>query len=378
MSFTLQLPRLRGFAVSPAVEGPPVSVVVQEFLTSEDGNTFVARLEALWGLVASHFEPQGIRPPFIDHLLVIIRPDLEATVYCNELNFECIARPRMVRDAGRTVGEIITEDDVLDIEQLIPQTTDGKPLTIPPECGVVFIFSHRWRRGVYYDFGVLDPNIGPRTENLNRLFGRFVTRLVFQELYSMSDAQWERLLHWRWFPFVGLTHAQRLQLARLANSTVDPHPFLEAMCLPATRGLAERMACWRRNELIAPHMPFLESALASFERGDFLPCLSVLLPRIEGVLRTLFLEERPTERAEQDEMACNLVENQYPHSILFPQHFDAFLRLSYFRNFNQREGDVELSRNSHGHGVSRAEDYDLVRATVAFLTLEQIVYYLED
>jgi hypothetical protein len=125
-------------------------------------------------------------------------------------------------------------------------------------------------------------------------------------------------------------------------------------------------------------MEFLVRAHERFEAGDYLSSVSLLLPRIEGVLRTLFVDENPDQPAGQGTMVSNLVENQYAHSLLLPNRFEEYLRRVYFRAFDQAAGDLGLSRNSHGHGVSRAEEYDFVRATVGFLTLDQIYYYLTD
>ncbi len=273
---------------------------------------------------------------------------------------------------------MLTADCVADFERIEPAGADGQSVPIPPECGVVFLFSYRWRKGLYYDFGPFHPDGAPRSIDLARLFAHLYARLVFQEMYSISESQWQHLLDWGWFPFIGLSHNDRQQLLHFAGQDAVPHAALAAMCHRYLAHLEDRLDVWRRNDMLASHMEFLTRARERLAAGDFLSCLSLLIPRIEGVLRTLFVEENPGLPASQGTMVSNLVENQYAHSLLLPGRFEEYLRRVYFRAFDQHAGDLSLSRHSHGHGVSQAADYDFERAVVGFLTLDQIYYYLTD
>jgi hypothetical protein len=287
-------------------------------------------------------------------------------------------RLRAPRDVAIPAGQSIYANDIADIERVEILDADNRSVSIPADCGVVFIFSHRWRKGVFFDFSVFNPKAGQRQDDLPRLFGQYLARLAFQELYSATEEQWQRQLGWGWFPFIGLTHQDRVDLLRLANFDRDPRPFLEPMCQRFAEDLEGRLATWQRNDLLAQHVAFLREAISQYRAKNYMSCLAVLLPRIEGVLRSLFIAERAQEEPSQVTMVSNLVENQHAHSLLLPARFEQYLRRVYFRAFDQRVGNLELSRNSHGHGVSRADDYDLIRATVGFLTLDQIYYYLSD
>jgi hypothetical protein len=124
-------------------------------------------------------------------------------------------------------------------------------------------------------------------------------------------------------------------------------------------------------------MGFVTTALERFRAGDNVSCISGLYPRIEGVMRCLHAQENPGQRVDQDEMVTNLVENQYPHSLLLPQRFGEYLHAVYFQDFNLSRGELPLSRHSHAHGVSQSGDYNFIRA-VGFMIFDQLCHYLSN
>jgi hypothetical protein len=379
MPRTIQLANLPvGYCMAVAVGGEHVPVRQKEFLTSEDGNEFVTRLEGMSNFFASVFGPGGIPPSQVDHFLAVVHPDRSAIVYCNELHIIACMRVKRVSPPGVQVGELVFADDIADIEEAELRDAQDRPIEIPADCGVVLILSRGWRKCLFYDYSVLPPATGRRKDHLPRLFGHFLARLSFQEMYSITDQQWSRLLEWGWFPFVGLKHADRKKLLGWALSDRDPKPVLEEISRNFTADLDARLETWKRYDLLNRQMDFLTTARDRYKAGDYLSCLSLLYPRIEGVLRLLFADENPGENPTQGTMATNLVENQHSHSVLLPNRFEEYLRKVYFCGFNLAAEQVPLSRHSHGHGVSAADDYGLVTASVGFMVLDQVFHYLSD
>jgi hypothetical protein len=121
---------------------------------------------------------------------------------------------------------------------------------IPDDNGFCFILSHRWRKALLFDFSVFEPTPHRRTERLPQLFGHALTRLMFQEMYSTTDAQWARLFEWGWFPFVGLTHDHR-------------QPLLSWAMAPAQMGMDFN---YRPSNGTAPQLAELESKLTELQR----------------------------------------------------------------------------------------------------------------
>src|SRR5438105_1138055 len=103
-----------GHAAKGAREGTTLSVRCTEFVSTEDGQEFIRRLEELPNSILNSIFRQSritFPPSQIDHLLGIIRPDRTATVYVNELQITiqaCAGRPLQA-------GDPICKDDIVDI-----------------------------------------------------------------------------------------------------------------------------------------------------------------------------------------------------------------------------------------------------------------------
>lgn len=364
-----------GVSLSHALPGETVKVQTKDFVSSEDGEKLVARLDGVSACFSEVFGPGGIPPSVVDHFLAIVGRDRKATVYCNEVQFVLIAKHK--RNAVRA-GDAIFKNDIADIEAVELLDAAGAAIEIPRDSGVVFILSVGWRKGVFYDYSVFREDGRLRTDNLPRLFGHFFGRLLFQELYSMTEEQWQRLTEWGWFPFVGLQDADRRKLINWALQERQPHPVFEEICRNFRATLERRVEAWKGYELLTDHIDFIQNAMQAYFREDYMSCIQVLYPRIEGVIRTLFAQENPGQDATQGEMVTNLTENQFVHSLLLPDRFTNYLKKVYFRNFDQGAGVIPLSRNSISHGVSVARDYDFVKATIGFMILDQVFYFLSD
>ncbi len=354
-----------------------MTVRTREFSSSEDGNDFIARLEGISSIYAKAFEHPSIPPPNIGTFLALVKPNLETTVYMNELSLVGSAKIKRL-NPDVTVGDPVFLDDIAYIAEAEFRTVDGEIIEIPPDCGITLIFSCRWRKALYFDFSVFSPGAGPRTDNLPRIFGHMLSHLMFQEVYSITEAQWKRLSEWGWFPFVGLNHEDRKAVIRSASGERKPIPILEDVARRFLIDLETRIAAWGRYELLSDRREFFVRAKERLEAKDYLSCINLIYPQIEGVMRSLFVEEAATGSPSQDSMSSNLVENQSEHSVLLPKRFEQFLLNVYFRPFDQRAGHVPLSRHTVAHGISRPADYDFLTSAVGFMVVDQLFHYLSD
>lgn len=144
VDFTLPNP-LGGFAATSGNPGEPISVYTSETLTSLNGELFISRLESLQSVLFRHI-PGLPNVSLIDHLLVIIRADLKATAYINELKqVGTIIAPRNL-----AAGDPIF---VSDLSRLVSLDLG---VEFPPDAGFVFIRSFGWRKSIFYDFGPLN------------------------------------------------------------------------------------------------------------------------------------------------------------------------------------------------------------------------------
>src|SRR5436305_891870 len=75
-----------GISMNAARPNEMIQIRVFEFISTEDGDTLIERLDALASQVLLLL-PENVRymPGQVDHLLAIVRRDGTATVYINEL-----------------------------------------------------------------------------------------------------------------------------------------------------------------------------------------------------------------------------------------------------------------------------------------------------
>jgi hypothetical protein len=151
MPIDFQLPsRVGGISMNHALPGQTVYLRARELLGPEDAD-LLSRLEQLHAGIFSRI-PQLPVPSFIDHLLVVIRRDLTATAYVNELNIVQGITPTRPLAAGTPVYL----SDVAAINSVDPG------VDVPADAAVVVVRSHSWRRSLYFDLMPLHAEGGPR------------------------------------------------------------------------------------------------------------------------------------------------------------------------------------------------------------------------
>jgi hypothetical protein len=146
MPFTITLEKIpAGYAAACKRKGEEKApVVVTEFVSSEDGDLFVSRLEGFpSSLLASHPGfPLRIRHSSVDHLLAIIYPSRKVTVYVNELSLLMRAQAKK----GFKAGEMVFARDLVDIQRLALKC-GSETISVPPETGVFFFVFDRLAKG---------------------------------------------------------------------------------------------------------------------------------------------------------------------------------------------------------------------------------------
>jgi len=359
-----------GISMSAALKDENVLVSTKGYLSSEAGNDFITHLEGIWGFFSGSLQPKGVLPSQVDHLLAVLKPK-EALVYCNELQ----QRIQMRSKRAIKAGEPVSKDDIAGIEELVFIDSEGTPIEVQPDEGVVLIMSVGWRKCLFYDLEVFGPEPKPRSLDLAKLFGRYHQHLLFQEMYSIRDDQWERMFEWGWFPFIWMTTDERKKVIHFSDRASEPKELFEEICKRFKTIVDSRINSWNTKGAFQSHKAFIDTAVKHYEIGDYLSAIQVLFPRIEGVMREIHLIKQPGQKAGQKSMVEALVSEQSDYSLLLPNRFRDYLLNFYFRAFNQSVGDVPLSRNSVAHGASLPEDYDFVKASLGFMILDQMFYY---
>ena len=359
---------LIGFALSSARKGEGLPVVYREFTSTEDGQYFVNRLENLPPAFIDG-APSPVRRSQVDSLLAVMCPDGRATVYLNELELGLLVRSRGSVEKGAEVDI----DDIADIEGL------KLSVDIPDDAGFVFIFSVGWRKGMFFDFGPLGPGGESRDYDISKALGRSFAHVLFQERFVITEQEWASLFEEMWFPFVGLRARTRGSLLNHVRSGWKCDDMLDEIVAEVKGQAHDMLQSWRTHSTLSTHIEFLERAVERFLEDDAISCTSILFPRIEGIVRTHYVEAggpgNPSQSDLTDLAVAAKVENE--RSLLLPLRFKDYLENVYFAHFNLPKGEVPLSRHSVVHGVALASDVDLKSAVLGLLIVHQLFFFLE-
>jgi hypothetical protein len=362
--------RPAGFAAASSKDGGTLPIIYREFTSSEDGEKFISRLDGTPAKILTLLEPiHDIRASTVDHLIALIQQDGTTDVYINEAKF--LGKARLLKSVEQ--GDPILDTDIVDIEEL---WIDG--VDFPKDVGIVFLFSQGWRKGLFFDFGPLLPEPVLRQYEVPKLFANLFNYLTFQQYFRLSEEDWNGLFSTSWFPFIGLGKDALRDLLTRVREGWDPDELVESIAKRIKERLPAQPQLWRSYEALAPHAELLDHATDRFVHGDSMSAVSILFPRIEGMLRELQANlGKGTFRQSDLAGAPHATHTLWSsaNSRLLPLRFKEYLENVYFASFTPGV-TPSLSRNSVAHGVAPASLYSVKSATIAFLVVEQLCYHL--
>ncbi|MCL5734733.1 MAG: DUF4263 domain-containing protein [Actinobacteria bacterium] len=159
--------RLAGFAAAAANEGQQVRVISRELVSPNDALHLLDRLDQMQSILFGSIP--GLPPPsLIDHMLVVIRRDLSATAYVNELHN---VRAEIQVNRGIIAGEPVYAKDIANISSV------DLGVEIGEDCAVVLVRSFGWRRSLFFDFGPLHASKG-RNYQLSEVLAQQALMLI--------------------------------------------------------------------------------------------------------------------------------------------------------------------------------------------------------
>lgn len=363
-----------GYAVSSGKPGDEVEVSSVEFSSTEDGEHFISRLEGFPSDVLKKLdETPPIQESSVNHMLVVVRTDSTGSVYINELDMRGFIQPK--RDLK--AGEALFKNDIADISEIQFVGVD-----IPKECGILFLFSIGWRKGLYFDFSPLHPKDGTaRIYDLNKRLAQLYLYLMYQERFKIPDEAWSQLFLQLWFPFISLSVDTTQAMVNYAKNSWNVDDVLPQISSEVLSDLPKWMEKWKGKEQFSSHIDILEKAAERFVDKDYISTVSILYPRIEGIMRSHHYAIYPDEKGTQE----NLVKSTFsdvdkelnPKLLLLPEKFKNYLQDIYFASFDPKDPKGS-SRNTVSHGVASANDFSEKSACIGFLIIEQITYYLSN
>ncbi|MFA7338792.1 MAG: hypothetical protein WC028_18545 [Candidatus Obscuribacterales bacterium] len=359
-----------GFAVGDYGSGRTAKLVVSEFLSSEDGNQLIKRLEGMSTLLLDSL-PEALRvsPSQIDSLLAIIQPDSTVTLYINELE---------VRALISTNVEIKPGDPVLRSSVTNIARIEFEGVQIPCDCGFFYLFSIDWRKGLFYDISPLQGE--PRRYDLGPVLASMRCYLQYQHIFGASFEEWETLIENSWFPFISLSKATIEAMFWSARTGEHFDELAEKVAADFDPKLDERLKTWKQSPHALGHHEFLDLVVKHYKNKDFISASAVLYPRIEGLLRTFHIFQELQSNFSQDSLTEALVQphesTHHDYSLLLPTQFRRFLKEVYFKSFDPRK-PKGVSRHTVSHGVAVTGDMDKKASLLGLLTVDQLFYLMQ-
>jgi len=307
--------------------------------------------------------------PFITPSLInncLIRIDHEKA----HVKINCVKSPSInfhVRSDELVMGTLI---------DVIEETTTASYVafndeTFEPNTGVLFLFTWGWRRFLYIDFKPLyEPNA--TLEDMSKNLAIAINSVLFPEL---DPADMELLSERSWFPFGVISYGHWAQIiARLRNNQPWEELRNELIEFMTPARLGNMIKEWRRNTHFSPVVPFASNALRNYLDGDFAACTLLIWPMVERLMADL------SGSHDQNEMLSHIEQtilSQLKHlGGLMPMYFQNYLKNCYFKNFDNKNSKITISRHSIAHGALDFSDLTQEIALIGLLILDQFYRFL--
>lgn len=165
IEFTLDQ-RLAGFLATSAKKGENVSVVFRALFGPDDPDLPI-QLDQMHMCLFSKI-PNLPKPPRIGDLVVVIDSELKCRAYVDELAL--IVRAIAARPVEK--GQLLYKQDISGIESV------ELGFDVSETEAVVIVRSFYWKRSLFFDFGPLHKDAGPRTYDLEKAMGQQMTLLM--------------------------------------------------------------------------------------------------------------------------------------------------------------------------------------------------------
>lgn len=368
---------LAGIALETAKPGDQVRVARQGFYTDFDGDFFYTCLNEISELILGNWlNKNKMKESQVSNSIIFIDKKSQVEVFVNCPTFMEIT----LKDSS-IIQNAFRREDIADIQKI-----SFSGLKIRSDLAIIYIFSNRWRRGIYFNFLPLDSENESVYESmdLHALFGACHAYLTFPEIYQYQNFPKlkEDLYNAGWFPFIRILGKPFTEIFNMLKNGA-PLSSIENQIIGIFNetALNSMFNSWISNQLFKKRESFLKKGIEEYLEQDYISAIHVLYPCIEGILQDLSYDIDIEGNAGQ-KLTTKLItylKSKNPETRLFlPENFKEYLIDSYFAKFNQKSEEIDLSRHSLAHGAAtNTEDYTQVRALQALLILDQLSFYVQ-
>jgi hypothetical protein len=351
--------------------GEKVNVMGRGFFTSDDGPLMYTMLDSFFsGTLGAALEKEQVRVEDIESCLVSIVDGTSVTAWINFPTILWIVAKREVK-----VHQAVRIDDIADVRDL---KLDG--VELPTRGALAYTFQTQWRRAFYFDFSMNQPPTEHNRPlaNVAALLGSLHASLILRERIRMAPDVLERMFKAGWFPFVHIPHDHVVALYRQFQQGWDHTNVEQEIVRTVSPDVPRWLESWKAKAAFAPHIGALTTAVEHFGRGEYLAASNIVLPKVEGILRTLAIGRgKQGARALQRNLVARVRAQVSGATALLPEAFVEYLEDYYYAGFDLDANDVPPSRHAFMHGVG-PDDLAAQPAFALrlFLTIDQLFFYV--
>ena len=356
-----------GITLASARGGEKIDVQTRGFYTSDDGPELYTFLDSLYECILAHGIP--LRPEQIQTVFLSITDGVNATAVVNHpLTMKVLTKGAV------QAGDPVHYDHLADIvEARIP----GYELL--DRGAIAYLFQHGWRRGFYFDFSShrTDATMNAPLGNVSTLLGSLHAALLLRDRVRMDSTVLQRMASAGWFPFTRLSKKHLLELYWHFENEWDTAQPVAAILDALGPEIVHIVAGWGNKPAFAPHMDVLTTAARLFEQKEYLAAASTVMPKVEGVLRQLYLgaDGRPNAPELRRHLVGRVRAAVDGYTALLPEAFVQYLAQYYYAGFDLKNGVVPPSRHAFLHGIGPDEQlHDPTYSLRLFLTLDQVFF----
>lgn len=375
-SFEIQIDKPPcGFAWASKKGGEALPVCYKNLLSPYDGMIFYTVLDQIAKLYLNNWT-QKKSVSNINNCLILIAKD-NAKIHINIPTFVNLVSKKSIKK-----GDFLTREDIADIRKIY-----FKDIELDLNFGFIYIFSYNWMKCVYFDHTPgLPENQTPtksenlcETEDLESLLASFHSYIMFPEVFRIEPEINEKILMAGWFPFIRLLGWRFEEIHKyIKNNFILIDAEMKVIESFDNEMIRNMMESWMTKDIFKKHENIIITGIERYIETDYISAIHILYPRIEGIMRYIYLGT--TEKSSQSKLVDKLTDvakkNNQDSCLFLPDNFNEFLKKFYFNNFDLEKGDLDLSRNTIGHGVVKDEDLNRIKAFQAILILDQMFFYV--
>ena len=368
--FKMSIKPISGFCLEAKKAGEMVKVLQRAFLTDSNGDQFYCILENVSSIfLVNWLNENRFTESNIINCLIFLDEKNEADIFINIPTIMQIITKRSL-----DVGNPITKEDIADIRKI-----EFPGIDIESYCGIFYIFSIGWRKGLYFDLTSIEKsNARKDFKKLGTLFATFYSYITFPEIFKLEENIKDKMTEHGWFPF---TRILGKRFKDLQEAIKNDFPIMETSMkiIDSFDEEVIRKMCdtWMSKEEFKTHEPIIRKGVEEYLEGDFISSIHILYPRIEGIIRLMCgLEIKNLKSTDLSKKLESVAREKDGLNLYLPEDFNKYLIKFFFAPFNLKEEKVPLSRHSLAHGVANASDFDKIKAFQGIMILDQIFFYV--